>query len=181
MAPIPESAGIADAEVAPMDASPAVAEAAPRRLSMVGGRGIPEFSSDESSGDEYEGPPSSAGQASAAGAAAASEAPAADDCCFARAVFDFKPEAADELAMVAGDIIRVVSGGGKEWWTGVNDGNVGHFPRTYVQPLDASGSPVEHVPRTLRKPGRARGSRCRRQCLSRRSLCASGCTHSYDR
>ncbi|KAF4610975.1 hypothetical protein D9613_006509 [Agrocybe pediades] len=52
-----------------------------------------------------------------------------------RALHTFEPTEPGELAFEAGDIIKVVDRGYKDWWRGQLKGRTGIFPVNYVEPL----------------------------------------------
>jgi hypothetical protein len=50
----------------------------------------------------------------------------------ATALYDFKPEADNELGFAEGDVINIIKQEG-DWWTGELRGKRGLLPATYVQ------------------------------------------------
>ncbi len=53
-----------------------------------------------------------------------------------RALYDYKPEHDDELALKRGQVFTVTEKRDADWWLGVtDDGASGLFPSNYVQPF----------------------------------------------
>jgi signal transducing adaptor molecule len=52
-----------------------------------------------------------------------------------RALYDFEPSEAGELAFKKGDVIAVLESVYKDWWKGSLNGQVGIFPLNYVEKL----------------------------------------------
>jgi len=52
---------------------------------------------------------------------------------YARALYNFSPEAPTELGFQAGETITVVGFNNAEWWVGEVNGRRGEFPSNYVQ------------------------------------------------
>lgn len=71
----------------------------------------------------------------------------------AKALFDYEAKGESELTMKVGDIITLTSVDGEEWWEGELNGNIGFFPKLYVEllPLDESLRAVSITPSLPKK------------------------------
>uniref|UniRef100_A0A3P9BE51 Osteoclast-stimulating factor 1 n=1 Tax=Maylandia zebra TaxID=106582 RepID=A0A3P9BE51_9CICH len=52
-----------------------------------------------------------------------------------KAIYNFTPEHDDELALNEGDLLDIYSKEENGWWFGMLNGQMGHFPSTYVEEL----------------------------------------------
>ena len=57
------------------------------------------------------------------------------DVCQCQVEFDYTANREDELTILPGDIINVISKQDEHWWEGELNGHVGIFPASYVQEM----------------------------------------------
>nr|XP_046216909.1 nostrin isoform X3 [Oncorhynchus gorbuscha] len=60
------------------------------------------------------------------------------ECCSigkCRAVYDFTSDRDDELNMKEGDLLDIYQKEDSGWWYGILNGQIGHFPSTYIEEL----------------------------------------------